>query len=373
MNNQSVAARAVEAINDTALIKVSKKILNNERISTEDALLLYETAELGLLGVLATAKCNALHKDKVYFNRNFHLEPTNICIYSCAFCSYSRKEGQDGSWDYSLEEMMDIVRRHDSSATEIHIVGGVHPERDVYYFADLIKAVKKARPELHVKAFTAVELDYMFRKAGLSASEGFSVLKEAGLGSIPGGGAEILNDSVRKILCDSKSKSQTWLSIHRQAHLNGVPSNATMLYGHIESFTDRVDHLNQIRNLQDETSGFNAFIPLKFKHKDNFLSHIKELTVNEDLRNYAICRLFLDNISNIKAYWPMTGIQTALISLSFGVNDLDGTIEDSTKIYSMAGADENPSVSAEDMVSLIKNAGRIPVERDSVYNELSQY
>jgi aminodeoxyfutalosine synthase len=258
--------------------------------------------------------------------------------------------------------------------TEVHIVGGVHPKLNLAFFAGLMKQIKAHRPDLHIKGYTAVELDYMFRKAGLPTKEGLLLLREAGLDSLPGGGAEIFHPEIREKICPDKVDAKGWLNIHKTAHQIGMHSNATMLYGHIEKFWHRIDHLERLRKLQDETRGFNTFIPLKFRNKDNDMSHIPESTVTEDMKLYAVSRLYLDNIPHLKAYWPMLGRQNAQLSLSFGVNDLDGTIDDSTKIYSMAGSEEqHPSLSTTQIVSLIKQAKREPVERDTLYNELKNY
>jgi len=269
----------------------------------------------------------------------------------------------------SIQEMLDVVNRLGDEITEVHIVGAVHPARDIHYYAGLIQAIRKDKPSIHIKAFTAIELEYMINKAGLSNMEGLSLLKEAGLNSIPGGGAEIFNDSIRDVICGKKSTSDAWLDIHATAHMLGIPSNCTILYGHIEQYEHRVDHMSRLRELQDRTNGFNAFIPLKFRSQNNELSWIGEVSLLEDLRNFAVSRIFLDNIPHIKAYWPMIGKQMAALSLSFGVDDLDGTINDSTKIYSMAGAqDTNPSLTSGELQELIFAARRTPVERDSVYN-----
>ncbi|MGZ5248250.1 MAG: CofH family radical SAM protein, partial [Flavitalea sp.] len=327
-------------------------------------------------GSLANYVREKKHGHKTYFNRNFHIEPTNVCVFTCNFCSYSmlyakREEG----WELSLDDMLNIVKKYDDKPeTEVHIVGGVHPKMNLYFFADLLKAIRAHRPDLHIKAFTAVELDYMFRKAKLSVAEGVNVLKEAGLNSIPGGGAEIFDPEVREKICADKVDADGWLAIHEAVHQAGMHSNATMLYGHIENFAHRVDHMERLRNLQDKTGGFNTFIPLKFRNKDNDMSHIKEISVIEDLKLYAIARLYMDNFPHIKAYWPMLGRKNAQLTLAFGVDDIDGTIDDTTKIYSMAGSEEqSPAMSTEEIVALIKQVKRIPVERDTLYNEIMVY
>ena len=242
------------------------------------------------------------------------------------------------------------------------------------YFAELLKKINQHRPGLHIKAFTAVELDYMFKKAKVNYAEGLKFLKENGLNSLPGGGAEIFDEEIRKQICEDKCTSAEWLSIHENAHLLGIPSNATMLYGHVEKFHHRIDHMNRLRELQDKTNGFNTFIPLKFRNRDNQMSDVPESTTIEDMRNYAVARIYMDNFSHIKAYWPMLGRTNAQLSLNFGVDDIDGTIDDSTKIYSMAGSEEqNPTLTTQQLVDLIKQVKRIPIERDTLYNVVKDF
>ncbi len=352
------------------------KIINKERILPDEGVLLFKKASLGFVGALANFKRESLHGDKTYFNRNFHIEPTNVCVFSCAFCSYSRLYARrEEGWELSIDQMLDIVKKYDGKpVTEVHIVGGVHPKMNLFFFAELVQKIKTHRPDLHIKGFTAVELDYMFRKAKLSLGEGMKMLHAAGLDSLPGGGAEIFDPEIRNQICEDKVNAEGWLNIHREAHLLGMHSNATMLYGHIENYGHRIDHMERLRKLQDETGGFNTFIPLKFRNKGNDMSHVAESSVIEDMKLYAVSRLYMDNFPHIKAYWPMLGRQSAQLSLSFGVNDLDGTIDDSTKIYSMAGSEEqHPSLSTAELVSLIKQVKREPVERDTLYNEIRNY
>lgn len=361
---------------DTNLQKIAQKVLNGERLSPADGLALFEKAPLSFVGTLANYVREKLHGNKTYFNRNFHIEPTNVCVFSCKFCSYSRLYAhKEEGWELSIDQMLHIVKSYDGKpVTEVHIVGGVHPKMNVHFFADLLKAIKQHRPELHIKGFTAVELDYMFRKAKMTVEEGMQFLHEAGLDSLPGGGAEIFHPEVRSQICDDKIDGAGWLHIHETAHKLGMHSNATMLYGHIESFAHRIDHMEQLRQLQDRTKGFNTFIPLKFRNKDNEMSHIAETSVIEDMRLYAIARLYMDNFPHLKAYWPMLGRQNAQLTLSFGVNDIDGTIDDSTKIYSMAGSEEQtPSMSTAELVTLIKQVNRQPIERGTLYNEIRDY
>jgi aminodeoxyfutalosine synthase len=359
-------------INDKDLRPIADKIAGNIRITPEDGLLLYKKADLALLGLLAGIVRRKHNGNLAYFNNNFHIEPTNKCIYNCRFCSYHKPEGDPDSWEYSHDEMLNIVKRFDNkSVTEVHIVGGVHPSYDLHHWGSLIKRIKEHRPDLHVKAFSAVELDYMITLAGYTIEEGLKLLKNYGLDSIPGGGAEIFDEELRKMICDEKSSSELWLTIHETAHMIGIPSNATMLYGHIETYNHRIDHMERLRTLQDKTGGFNAFIPLKYKKSNNSMSYLGEVNIIEDLRNYAVSRVYLDNFPHIKAYWPMTGKEIAQLSLSFGVDDMDGTIDDTTRIYSMAGStEEKPALTTEEICHLIREAGFIPVERDSLYNPI---
>ena len=356
--------------------EIARKVEQGERISTEECLDLYENGDLGFLGALANTIRDRKHGDKTYFNKNFHLEPTNVCLYTCTFCSYSRLiKKRDEGWELSLDEMMDQIKAYDDQAvTEVHIVGGVLPQYDLQFYTDLFKSIKEHRPELHVKALTPVEYHYIFKKGKVSYEEGMKRMLEAGLDSMPGGGAEIFHPEIRDQIAGGKCSGEQWLEIHRVWHKLGKRSNATMLYGHIEKYEHRVHHLNALRELQDETGGFQTYIPLKFRNKGNQMEHIPEVSVVEDLRNYAIGRIFLDNFDHVKAYWPMIGRDTAQLSLAFGVDDIDGTIDDTTKIYSMAGSEEqNPAMSTSDLVRLIKMVGRAPVERDTLYNVVKDF
>lgn len=360
------------------LKKIAEKVLEEKRISIDEGVLLYKKGEVGFLGILANYIREKKHGDYTFFNRNFHIEPTNYCVFDCKFCSFSRflrERDNSNAWEMSEEQIYNIVRSYEGKpVTEVHIVGGVHPKMGLQYFANIIKNIKKILPDIHVKAFTAVELDYMCRKAKVSYEEGLRILKEHGQDSLPGGGAEIFDEKIRAEICEDKCTTKQWLEIHETAHRLGMPSNATMLYGHIENYHHRIDHLDRLRKLQDKTGGFNTFIPLKFRNKDNQMSHISEASVIEDLKNYAVARIYMDNFSHIKAYWPMIGRDTAQMSLYFGVDDIDGTIDDSTKIYSMAGSEEqHPALTTQQLVELIKSAGRHPVERDTLYNVVRDY
>jgi aminodeoxyfutalosine synthase len=376
MSNMVPVEILVEKEEDSVLRSIGEKILNDQRLNFDEGLLLFEKASLAYAGSLANYVREKLHGNKTYFNRNFHIEPTNVCVFSCNFCSYSRLYAhRDEGWELSKEQMMHIIRKYDGKpVTEVHIVGGVHPKMNLYFFEDLLRSIKMHRPDLHIKGFTAVELDYMFRKAKLGIEDGMRLLHKAGLDSLPGGGAEIFHPEIREKICADKVDADGWLHIHKTAHQLGMHSNATMLFGHIEKYEHRVDHMERLRKLQDETHGFNTFIPLKFRNKDNDMSNIAESSLIEDMKTYAVARLYLDNFPHLKAYWPMLGRQNAQLSLSFGVNDLDGTIDDTTKIYSMAGSEEqNPSLSTAQLVSLIKQVKREPVERDTLYKEIKNY
>jgi aminodeoxyfutalosine synthase len=366
----------IESTTDNDLKTIAQKVKDNQRITDEEGITLFEKGDLPFVGALANFIRERLHGSTTYFNRNFHIEPTNVCVFSCKFCSYSRLYAKkEEGWELSIDQMLDIVKTYDGKPiTEVHIVGGVHPKMNMAYFIELMQKIKAHRPELHVKAFTAVELDYMFRKAKLTVEEGMKQLHDAGLDSLPGGGAEIFAPEIREQIAADKVDANGWLHIHEVAHNLGMHSNATMLYGHIEKYEHRIDHMRRLRDLQDKTKGFNTFIPLKFRNQDNDMSNVPESTITEDMRLYAIARIYLDNFPHLKAYWPMLGRQNAQLSLSFGVNDIDGTIDDSTKIYSMAGSEEqSPKMSTEELVQLIKQVKRKPIERDTLYNVVKDY
>lgn len=360
----------------SAFQTISEKVFSGKRISFDEGLKLFYESELGLLAMLANHVRERLNGNTTFFNRNFHIEPTNLCVFACKFCSYSRtlKQKEEG-WVLSEEEILERVKSYDGKPiTEVHIVGGVHPHMDLFFFCDVLRKIKLLRPELHIKGFTAVELDSMFNKAKVSVKEGLQMLKDAGLNSLPGGGAEIFDEEVRKEICADKCTTEQWLHIHETAHDLGLHTNATMLYGHVEKYEHRIDHMERLRKLQDKMGGFNTFIPLKFRNHDNEMSHIPEVSVPEDLRNYAVSRIYMDNFRHVKAYWPMIGRTVASLSQAFGVDDLDGTIDDSTKIYSMAGSEEQtPVLTTSQIIELIRQSGRTPVERDTLYNVVKEY
>ena len=366
----------INSESDHQLQNIGNKVIHNERLSFNEGVYLFEKASLPYVGALANWKRESLHGDKTYFNKNFHIEPTNVCVFSCKFCSYSKLYAhKEEGWELTIDQMMDIVKSYDGKpVTEVHIVGGVHPKLTLEFFLELMRTIKAHRPELHIKAFTPVELEYMFRKAKVTTEEGMKLAHEAGLDSLPGGGAEIFHPDIRTIICADKATADEWLHIHKTAHNLGMHSNATLLYGHIEKYEHRIDHMERLRQLQDETKGFNTFIPLKFRNKDNDMHDVSESTLANDLKMYAISRLYLDNFPHVKAYWPILGRETAQLTLSYGVNDIDGTIDDTTKIYSMAGSEEQtPVMTTEQLVGLIKQAKRQPIERGTLYNVIKDY
>jgi aminodeoxyfutalosine synthase len=358
-----------------SLDSIQARLREGLRLTPEDALFLYEEAPLDWLQVEADAVRRRLHGDEAYYNRNIHFEPTNKCVYACKFCAFYRPpkaEEADGAWDYSFEDLRKKLEAYPAgSLTEIHITGGVHPDRGVEYGEALCSFVKALRPEIHVKAFTAVEVTWFAKKSGVTLHQALERLRKAGLDSLPGGGAEIFDPEVRKKIAGGKAPAHTWLEVHEAAHSLGLGSNATMLYGHVEAYRHRVDHMLRLRDLQDRTQGFNAFIPLRYRNDANALSHLKEVTPEEDLRNYAVARLFLDNIKHLKAYWVMLGLGLAATALDYGVDDLDGTVDDTTRIYSMAGGMAHPAVTSVELGRIIRGKGRVPVERDSNYEKLA--
>lgn len=353
--------------------EIIDKILNLQRISDDDALTLYNMHDLSYLSLLADYVNLLKNKNIVYYNRNIHIEPTNLCVYSCAFCSYSRLIKQrDEGWQYTIDDIMNILKKYDhQSITEVHITGGVIPQQDLNFYIDLFKSIKSHRPEIHIKALTPVEIHYISKKAKLTYDKALQLLSDVGLDSMPGGGAEIFNKEIREKIAGGKCTTEQWLEIHRIWHKMGKKSNATMLYGHIETYEHRVEHMRLLRDLQDETNGFQAFIPLKFRNKNNAMSNVPEVSIIEDMKNYAVARLYLDNFPHIKAYWAMLGRHNAQMALHFGADDLDGTIDDTTKIYSMAGSEEqHPTMTTEEIKQLIIQAHKTPLERDTLYQPI---
>ena len=343
------------------------------RLDEQDALALYRTGDILAVGWLANHVRERMHGDKTYFNVNRHLNPTNVCVAACRLCAFGRKKDSPGAYTMALEEAFETAASgYTEAVTEFHIVGGLHPDLPFQYFLDLIAGLKQRFPQVHLKAFTMVEVAYLSKRAKLSIRETLEQLKSAGVDSLPGGGAEIFADRVRHIICDHKIDGDQWLDTARLAHQMGLKSNATMLYGHVENDEDRVDHLLKLRALQDETRGFQTFIPLAF-HPDNTKlgtdRKIQKTSAIMDLRMIAISRLMLDNFQHIKAYWIMLGIPTAQLALSYGADDIDGTVVHE-KIYHDAGSDSPQELTVAQLRRLIEEAGRVPVERDTLYHEV---
>lgn len=343
--------------------------LSSQRLGLQDGVALFEEAELPLLALAATYARLQRHGLATFYNRNAHVEPTNICLFRCKFCSFRQEAGMPEAWLLSLDEIARRVELQQAAGnTEVHITGGVHPSWRMEDLEEMLRTVRCAAPRLHIKAFSAVELWAIFQHSGVSLRDGLARLKAAGLDSIPGGGAEIFDAEVRRQICPEKCTAAQWLELHREAHRLGLASNATMLFGHIETYAQRVAHLLALRDLQDETQGFNCFIPLKFRAAHNPMGERGEVSLLEVLRTYAVSRLVLDNIPHLKCYWPMLGKAHLPSALHYGVDDLDGTINNSTRIYSMAGAQDNsPSASVAELETLIRAEGYEPYERDSLY------
>lgn len=354
---------------------IAAKIQDSVRLSDDDALFLFEHSDLIAVGELAALANERRNGKRVFFNVNRHINHTNICVNRCRFCAFSKTVDEPGAYCYDMDEIRNrATEAAAQGATEIHIVGGLHPDLPFDFYLEMLATVREVSSALHIKAFTAVEIEYLSRIASLSISATLQRLKAAGLGSLPGGGAEILSKSVRDQLCPEKISGEEWLSVMREVHNAGLKSNATMLYGHVESYADRVDHLRRLRELQDETGGFQVFIPLAFQTENNPLGHLKNPLSGgvDDLKTLAVSRLYLDNFANIKAYWVMLGEKIAQTSLCFGVNDLDGTVVEE-RIGHDAGASSPQTMTKESIVNMIRQAGRIPVERDTLYNELRIY
>ncbi len=357
---------------DARLKPIAGKVLGGERLNAEDGLALYESHDLLAVGWLANYVREQKHGDVCYYNVNRHINPTNICVAHCRLCAFGRSPDATGAYNFSLEEIWQRAAQGvQEGATEFHIVGGLHPDLPFEHYLDLIRGLKQRFPNVHLKAFTMVEVGYYSRISKLSIRDTLLKMKEAGVDSMPGGGAEIFHPRVRKVICDHKVSGQMWLQIARTAHQVGLHSNATMLYGHIETPEERVDHLLKLRELQDETHGFVAFIPLAFHPANTALSHLPKPTGLDDLKTIAVSRLLLDNFDHIKAYWIMLTPRIAQIALGFGANDLDGTVVEE-KIYHDAGATTPEHLTRADLERLIRAAGRVPVERDTLYNRVDR-
>ena len=355
-------------INNAGFGKILEKVKAEERLSFDDGRQLYKSNDILALGYLANIVRNRLNGDNTYFIYNQHINYSNICTNLCKFCAFGCEKDSDLAYEMSVEDVKEKVReRLDEPITEVHMVGGIHPDLPFEYYLQLLRGIKDVRPELHIQAFTCVEIAHLAGLAGKSVEETLRLLIDAGLGSLPGGGAEVFSPRIRELTCGKKISGNDWLEITKVAHKHGLNTNATMLYGHIESIDERLEHLLALREVQDETNGFLAFIPLSFHPKNTAMSELSRTTGMDDLKNVAVSRLMLDNFPHIKAYWVMIGPQMAQIALSFGADDMDGTVKEEV-ITHMAGAETDQAIGSNTLVRLIKEAGRIPVQRDTLYN-----
>ncbi len=376
----SVANRSIQR---AGLSDIADKVVAGERLSLEEGVQLFQTPNLAAVGALANLVRERKHGDLSWFNRNLHINATNVCEASCVFCSFARlEEGAPSAYTMSMDQAVGRIEAlKDAFITEVHIVNGLHPGLPFSYYTDLLRAIKAARPDLHIKGFTAVEIHYYAHKYGMDYEGVIQALREAGLDSMPGGGAEIFHERARKKLCPDKVDTEGWLEVHRTAHRMGMRTNCTMLFGSIERLEERVDHLVRLRELQDESlalqaqdpgrAAFQTFIPLKFHNENNRLARLSAPTGHDALRTIAVSRLMLDNVPHIKSYWVMLGQEIAQLSLSFGASDIDGTVREE-RIYHMAGAKTPQELTRPQLVSLIRSAGRIPVERDTLYNVVAE-
>ena len=357
---------------DARLTPIAEKVFSEERLNFDDGVALYRSPDILAVGWLANWVREKMHGDIAYFNVNRHINPTNVCVAACRLCAFGRKKDAPGAYTMALEEAWQrAAEGYSEAVTEFHLVGGLHPDLQLEYFLDLISGLKQRFPKVHIKAFTMVEIAYLAKRSKLSIRETIVKLKAAGVDSMPGGGAEIFADRVRHIICDHKIDGGEWLETARIAHQLGMRSNATMLYGHVENDEDRVDHLMRLRALQDETGGFQTFIPLAFHPDNTALDHLPRTSGMTDIRQIAVGRLMLDNFGHIKAYWQMMTAKIAQIALRFGADDIDGTVIEE-KIYHDAGAETPQGMRRADLVRLITDAGRIPVERDTLYRAVER-
>jgi aminodeoxyfutalosine synthase len=348
--------------------RILEKVKAEERLSYDEGRQLYNSNDILALGYLANMVRNRLNGDNTFFIYNQHINYSNICTNLCKFCAFGREKDSDLAYEMSVEQVKQKVRdRLDEPITEVHMVGGIHPELPFEYYLELLRGIKEVKPALHIQAFTCVEIAHFAGLAGKSVEETLELLMDAGLGSLPGGGAEVFSPRIRELTCEKKLSGREWLDISKIAHRLGLNTNATMLYGHIETTEERLEHLQALREAQDETKGFLAFIPLSFHPKNTAMSDLSRTTGIDDLKNIAVARLFLDNFPHIKAYWVMIGPQMAQIALSFGADDMDGTVKEEV-ITHMAGAETDQAIGSTTLVRLIKEAGRIPVQRDTLYN-----
>lgn len=359
-------------IEDSQLKPVFDKVVAGQRLDFDDGVALYRSADLLAIGHMANLVRERLHGNVTYFNVNRHINPTDVCVASCRLCAFGKKKKDPKAYTMSLEQVWEVAGHgYSESVTEFHIVGGLHPELSLDWFCQMLRGLKERFPQVHLKAFTMVEISYLAQRAKISIRETLQRLKDAGMDSMPGGGAEIFSEPVRRIICDHKIDGEEWINVAREAHKLGLKSNCTMLYGHIETETDRVDHLVRLRSLQDETNGFVTFIPLAFHPDNTALDHIEKTTGFDDLKNIAVSRLMLDNIPHVKAYWVMMTPSIAQIAQRFGANDIDGTVVEE-KIYHDAGATTSQNLRRGQLLRLIREAGREPVERDTLYRPVQR-
>jgi aminodeoxyfutalosine synthase len=352
---------------------ILEKVKAEERLNYEEGRQLYSSNDILALGYLANIVRNRLNGNNTYFIYNQHINYSNICTNLCKFCAFGREKDSDLAYEMSVEQVKQKVRdRLDEPITEVHMVGGIHPDLPFEYYLELLRGIKEVRPEIHIQAFTCVEIAHLAGLADKSVADTLNLLKDAGLGSLPGGGAEVFSPRIRELTCEKKLSGNEWLDISKIAHRQGLNTNATMLYGHIETIDERLEHLQALREAQDETKGFLAFIPLSFHPKNTAMSDLSRTTGIDDLKNIAVARLFLDNFPHIKAYWVMIGPQMAQIALSFGADDMDGTVKEEV-ITHMAGAETDQAIGSNTLVRLIKEAGRIPVQRDTLYNTIDKH
>ncbi len=362
-----------EYIKQAGLAEIYDKVIESERLSIEDGLKLYRTSDILAVGYLANIARERLNGDRAYFIYNQHINYSNVCTNLCKFCAFGREKGDELAYEMSVEDVQEKVRqRLDEPIVEIHMVGGIHPDLPFDYYLDILKGIKEVRPDVHIQAFTCVEIAHLASLSGKSVTSTLEILRDAGLGSIPGGGAEVFSRRIREQTCEHKLSGEKWLEIARTAHICGLHTNATMLYGHIETYEERLEHLEALRTVQDETKGFLAFIPLAFHPKNTAMDSLSGTTGIDDLKNIAVSRLILDNFPHIKAYWVMIGPKLAQIALSFGADDMDGTVKEEV-ITHMAGAETDQAIGSTTLIKLIKEAGRIPVERGTLYDVINVY
>ncbi|MBC8208680.1 MAG: aminofutalosine synthase MqnE [Desulfobulbaceae bacterium] len=358
-------------IEKAGLGAILDKVEAGERLSGADGLQLYQSNDILAIGYLANMVRERLNEDKAYFIYNQHINYSNICTNLCKFCAFGKDKSSELAYEMTLEDVKDKVRqRLGEPITEIHMVGGIHPDLPFSYYLDLLRGIKEIRPEVHIQAFTCVEIAHLATLADKPVAETLELLKEAGLGSIPGGGAEVFAPRIRELTCERKLPGQDWIEVAKTAHRHGLNTNATMLYGHIETLEERIEHLEALREAQDETGGFLAFIPLAFHPKNTEMSSLSRTSGIDDLKNIAVARLMLDNFPHIKAYWVMIGPKMAQVALSFGADDMDGTVKEEV-ITHMAGADTDQAIGSDTLIRLIKEAGRMPIERGTLYDVIA--